>query len=126
MLYTQLFALGALGMVVGSFLGLLVLRVPKGQPVIFARSACPYCGHQLRASELIPVASWILQRRRCRACGSRLSIFYPVVELSAAAVSIAAGLKLHGLWIIAGCVGGWLLLALAAWGWSRTHPQATL
>jgi leader peptidase (prepilin peptidase)/N-methyltransferase len=124
--YTGLLMLGVLGLVVGSFVGSLVLRVPRGEPVMLARSSCPHCGHQLTAIELIPVVSWIIQRRRCRNCDSRLSAFYPIVELLAGAVAVAAGSVLHGLWIAAGCLTGWGILALAAWGWMRFCAEVTL
>jgi leader peptidase (prepilin peptidase)/N-methyltransferase len=126
MSYAELSVLGVLGLVVGSFLGSLVVRVPRGQPLLLARSACPHCGHQLAAIELIPVASWIFQNRRCRVCRTKLSAFYPVIEIAAATISVAAGWWLQGLWIIAGCFTGWLILALAAWGWSSFGAEETL
>jgi leader peptidase (prepilin peptidase) / N-methyltransferase len=126
MQHVDLFLLAVLGLIVGSFLGLLALRVPRGEPVVVARSACPHCGHRLTAIELLPVASWIVQRRRCTVCGTRLSAFYPVVELAAAAIAVAAGLTLDGLWVVGGCAAGWMLLALAAWAWCRFHSGARL
>jgi leader peptidase (prepilin peptidase)/N-methyltransferase len=124
--HAELFLLAVLGLIVGSFLGSLVLRVPRGEPVVVARSACPHCGHRLTAIELVPVVSWIVQRRRCTVCGIRLSAFYPVVELAAAAIAVAAGLTLDGLWIIGGCVAGWMVLAVATWAWCRFYSGARL
>jgi leader peptidase (prepilin peptidase)/N-methyltransferase len=113
--YLDLLFLAMLGMVVGSFLGSLVLRVPRGEPLIFARSACPHCGRELTAIELIPVVSWVAQGRRCRTCGVALSGFYPAMEFAASAVAVVSGWLLPGLWIVAGCLAGWTILALAAW-----------
>ncbi|MBV9991202.1 MAG: prepilin peptidase [Alphaproteobacteria bacterium] len=103
-------AAGLIGLAVGSFLGVLVLRLPHRQPVAMARSQCPHCGHVLRPGELIPVASWLIQRRRCRACGATLSAFYPVMELAAAAVAIGAAVFLPWPESIFACLAGWALL----------------
>jgi leader peptidase (prepilin peptidase)/N-methyltransferase len=107
--------LALLGTVVGSFLGVIVLRLPRGEPVVLARSACPHCGRELTAAELIPIVSWVIQGRRCRTCKAVLSGFYPAMELAAAAIAVVSGWLLHGLWIVAACVVGWTILALAAW-----------
>src|SRR6478752_1170431 len=103
----NLLLLFLLGLVVGSFLGVLVVRLPRREPVILARSACPHCGHELTATELIPVVSWLIQLRRCRTCKAKLSGFYPAIELAAAAIAIASGWLFSGFWIVAGCLAGW-------------------
>src|SRR6185437_435232 len=110
----NLLLLFVLGLVVGSFLGVLVLRIPLREPVIFARSACPYCRRELTAVELIPVISWAVQRRRCRSCNAKLSSFYPAMELAAGAVAVVSGWLLSGFWVVAGCLAGWMVLAFAA------------
>src|SRR5579862_6550389 len=122
----NLLLLFLLGLVVGSFLGVLGVRLPRREPVMLARSACPHCGHELTASELIPVISWIIQRRRCRTCAAKLSVFYPTMELAAAAIAVASGWLFSGFWIVAGCVAGWAVLALAAWRFSNSGSGATL
>jgi prepilin signal peptidase PulO-like enzyme (type II secretory pathway) len=122
----NLLLLLVLGLVVGSFVGVLVLRLPRHEPVVLARSACPYCGHELTAAELIPVISWIVQRRRCRTCSEKLSGFYPAMELAAAAVAVASGWLFSGMWIAAGCVAGWTILALVAWRFSNPGSQTRL
>jgi prepilin signal peptidase PulO-like enzyme (type II secretory pathway) len=122
----KLLFLSVLGLVAGSFLGVLVLRLPRREPVILARSACPYCGHELTAAELIPVISWILQRRRCRTCKAKLSSFYPAIELAAALIAVASGWLLPGFWIVAGCLAGWTILAFAAWRFSNSGSGARL
>jgi leader peptidase (prepilin peptidase)/N-methyltransferase len=110
-------ALSALiGLLVGSFLAVLVLRLPKREPIVFARSACPRCGHALGPAELIPVVSWLLQRRRCRTCGGAISAFYPAMEIASAL--IAAGAVWLAPWpeFVVFCLLGWAMLCAAAWG----------
>jgi leader peptidase (prepilin peptidase)/N-methyltransferase len=99
---------------IGSFLGVLIQRLPEGRPVLLGRSACEACGHRLSPLELVPLLSWLVQRGRCRACGARLGWFYPAVELAALAVAAMAGGSAGGPdWVWAGCGLGWTLLALA-------------
>jgi leader peptidase (prepilin peptidase) / N-methyltransferase len=98
---------------IGSMLGTLVLRLPEGEPVVLARSACEHCGHALTPRELIPVISWALQGGRCRHCHSSLSYFYPGIEIAALAVALWAAAVTHGSVFIVSCFLGWLLLALA-------------
>jgi leader peptidase (prepilin peptidase)/N-methyltransferase len=69
------------GAAVGSFLNVCIGRWPEGLSVIRPRSRCPKCGHQIKASENIPILSWILLRGRCSNCGQPISIQYPIVEL---------------------------------------------
>ncbi len=71
----------AIGACVGSFLNVCIGRWPEGLSVIKPRSRCPKCGHQIKATENIPLVSWLLLRGRCSACGERISIQYPIVEL---------------------------------------------
>ncbi len=106
---------------VGSFLGVLVLRLPAGRPVATGRSACDRCGVPLRARDLVPLASYLLLRGRCRRCGAPIGRFAPAIELAAllvAAVAAAAAV-LRGdvpmplAWTWSGCLLGWTLLALA-------------
>jgi prepilin signal peptidase PulO-like enzyme (type II secretory pathway) len=122
----NLLLLLVLGLVVGSFLGVLVLRLPRHEPVILARSACPHCGHELTAAELIPVISWLIQRRRCRTCSVKLSGFYPAIELASAAIAVASGWLFSGVWIAAGCLIGWIILALVAWRLSNSGSHVRL
>lgn len=94
-----------LGVAVGSFLNVLIHRVPAGASVVRPGSACPGCGHMITARDNIPVVSWVLLRGRCRSCGARISARYPAIEL------------LNGaLWVL---LGWWALandqLALLPW-----------
>jgi leader peptidase (prepilin peptidase)/N-methyltransferase len=73
-----------LGLAVGSFLNVVIWRVPRGESVVRPPSACPGCGAELRAYDNIPVLSWLVLRGRCRTCGMRISVRYPLVELTTA------------------------------------------
>jgi leader peptidase (prepilin peptidase)/N-methyltransferase len=65
----------------GSFLNVCISRWPVGLSVVKPRSRCPKCGHQIKASENIPIVGWLMLRGRCSGCGDRISIQYPIVEL---------------------------------------------
>jgi leader peptidase (prepilin peptidase) / N-methyltransferase len=73
---------GVAGLLVGSFLNVVVYRAPLGLSVSSPRSFCPNCRHQLSWWENIPIASWIFLRARCRACHQPISARYPLVELT--------------------------------------------
>jgi leader peptidase (prepilin peptidase) / N-methyltransferase len=77
-------AAGLLGSVVGSFLNVLIYRIPRKLSVVSPPSACPHCGAQIRAYDNIPVLSWLVLRAKCRACGAPISARYPAVELGTA------------------------------------------
>lgn len=70
-----------LGLIVGSFLNVVIYRVPRGESVVRPRSACPSCGSPVRPRDNIPVLSWLLLRGRCRDCGTAISPRYPLVEI---------------------------------------------
>jgi leader peptidase (prepilin peptidase)/N-methyltransferase len=99
---------------VGSFAGVLVRRLPRGQPVVLARSRCEGCGAALGAAELVPLLGYAWQRGQCRRCGGRIAPFHPAIELGAlivAAWAVAADQAGLRLWF--DCALGWTLLALA-------------
>lgn len=73
-------ALFGLGLIIGSFLNVVIARVPDGRSVVRPRSACPGCGVVIGARDNIPVLSWLVLRGRCRACGIAISPRYPLVE----------------------------------------------
>ncbi|WP_413308472.1 prepilin peptidase [Bacillus sp. 1P10SD] len=70
-----------IGLTFGSFFNVVGLRVPLKKSIVAPGSACPTCGHQLRAYELIPVLSYMIQKGKCRGCQSRISPIYPTMEL---------------------------------------------
>lgn len=69
------------GLIIGSFLNVLIYRLPKGESIAFPPSHCPTCNHRLSPWELIPVISFFLQRGKCKNCQASISIRYPLVEL---------------------------------------------
>ena len=75
-----------LGVVIGSFLNVVIWRVPRGESIVQPPSACPRCGHAIRARDNIPVLSWIVLRGRCRDCGSPIAVRYPAVEVGTGAL----------------------------------------
>lgn len=99
--------------IIGSFLGVLILRLPAGEPVAFDRSRCRACGQVLGIRDLVPLLSWSLARGRCRHCGARVGGFYPAIELAALGVAAWAALVTSGPALWASCILGWTLLALA-------------
>ncbi|MFJ4076607.1 prepilin peptidase [Curtobacterium sp. NPDC089991] len=74
----------ATGLAIGSFLNVVVHRVPAGLSVVAPASACPRCGHEIRARDNVPVLSWAVLRGRCRDCAEPISVRYPLVELATA------------------------------------------
>src|SRR6516165_10928681 len=73
---------------VGSFLGVVVRRLPEGRPIAWSRSHCEGCGARLGVRDLVPLFSWLAGRGRCRFCGRPLEWFYPLIELAALAVAL--------------------------------------
>ena len=105
---------------VGSVLGVLVRRLPEGRPVALARSCCEACGHALGPAELVPLASFIWQRGRCRHCGARIAAAHLWIELAALAVPASAALaESDPAWLWADCALGWTLLALGWIDWTH-------
>lgn len=106
--------LGGVGLIVGSFLGLVSLRLPRGEDVVFGRSRCGGCGQTLKPWRMIPVLSWALSRGRCSDCGSTIPIRYPLIELGSGLIGVWAGLHSTDftLALMTGMLG-WNLLILA-------------
>ncbi|MGP0031168.1 MAG: prepilin peptidase [Acidimicrobiales bacterium] len=73
-----------LGLAVGSFLNVVIYRVPRGQSIVTPRSACPSCGVPIKERDNVPVFSWLLLRGHCRSCHEPISARYPLVELTCA------------------------------------------
>jgi leader peptidase (prepilin peptidase)/N-methyltransferase len=98
---------------IGSFLGVLIQRLPDGDDVVAARSHCKACHRTLGPADLIPIVSYLAMRGRCRHCGAPIGRFHLLVELAAFFIAIWAATADDGLRLWADCVLGWTLLALA-------------
>ncbi len=78
---TLLFFFTIFGLLIGSFINVVIARVPLGESVVTPRSKCPKCGHKILWYENIPVISYIFLRGKCLECKAKISIQYPIVEL---------------------------------------------
>ncbi len=99
---------------VGSFLSLLVHRIPQSAQWVFGRSHCPQCGQSLRPFDLVPLVSFAAMRGKCRYCGQSIPMMYLIIELLAVAVCLwaIAQVPTHLVWPT--CILGWTLLVLSA------------
>ena len=88
------------GLVVGSFLNVVIYRVPRKESVVTPPSACPSCGTELAARDNIPVLSWVLLRGKCRTCSAPISWQYPVVELLCAALFAGVAARFGWNWAV--------------------------
>jgi leader peptidase (prepilin peptidase)/N-methyltransferase len=68
------------GLLAGSFLNVVIARLPAGESLARPGSRCPHCGHPVRPYDNVPVLSWLWLRGRCRDCGEPISVRYPLVE----------------------------------------------
>ena len=78
-----------IGLFIGSFLNVCIHRIPRGESIVFPSSRCPACLERIRPWDNIPVLSYLLLRGRCRDCGERISLRYPVVEILSGLVALA-------------------------------------
>ncbi|APD09029.1 prepilin peptidase [Thermus brockianus] len=94
-----------LGLVVGSFLNVVIHRLPKGESIVFPPSRCPSCGRRLAPMDLIPVVSYLALRGRCRYCNEPISPRYPLVEGLTGGLFLLAALfyppSWEALWVFA-------------------------
>ena len=72
------------GACIGSFVGVVLWRVPRGESIVRPPSHCSQCGHDLTARELVPVVSYLLQHGRCRSCGAEIPASALLIELGCA------------------------------------------
>ena len=87
-------ALFALGLCFGSFLNVVIHRLPLGRSIVSPPSACPQCGHAIRPYDNIPVVSWLVLSGRCRDCRSAIPWRYPAVELAAGLLVLAFAMQI--------------------------------
>jgi leader peptidase (prepilin peptidase)/N-methyltransferase len=93
-------AIALLGLAVGSFLNVVVYRVPTGGSLIHPPSRCPCCGHPIRNRHNIPMLGWLMLRGRCADCGAGISVRYPLVELVTALLFVAITLRMASLQLL--------------------------
>jgi len=81
------------GIVIGSFLNVCITRIPEDISIVSPGSRCPKCGTAIKFYDNVPVFAWIWLRGKCRACGERISVMYPLVELATGLLFVAAFLE---------------------------------
>lgn len=86
MTYVLVAVVAVFGLLIGSFLNVVIWRVPRDESVVRPPSACPECGRAIRPRDNVPVVSWLLLRGRCRDCAAPISRRYPLVELATGVV----------------------------------------
>ena len=102
------------GLAFGSFMSVVVERVPKKESIVAPRSRCPSCGHQLAAADNIPIVSWVFLRGKCRYCGAPISPRYLAAEVLTALVWALAVVRLGVSWnLLAYLPFLWVLVALS-------------
>jgi leader peptidase (prepilin peptidase)/N-methyltransferase len=83
------------GLIVGSFLNVVVFRLPRGESLVAPASHCPSCDTPIKPYDNVPVLGWLLLRGRCRACHAQISARYPLVEAMTAVLAVAVVLVKH-------------------------------
>ena len=91
---------GVVGLLVGSFLNVVIHRVPRRESVVRPRSHCPACRGTIADRDNVPVLSWLLLRRKCRDCAAPISARYPLVEVTTGALFVAAALRFDADWAL--------------------------
>jgi leader peptidase (prepilin peptidase) / N-methyltransferase len=105
-----LVVVGVLGLAVGSFLNVVIHRVPRDESLVHPGSHCPSCGHAVRNRHNVPVLGWLMLRGRCADCATRISARYPLVEAGTAALFVAVAARFGWSWALP----GYLYLAAVA------------
>ncbi|MGZ4689346.1 MAG: prepilin peptidase [Acidimicrobiia bacterium] len=89
---------GLMGLLIGSFLNVVIWRVPNHESIVHPPSHCPHCNVEIAPYDNIPVLSWIILRGRCRHCGAPISIRYPLIEIGCSALWVAMALRFGASW----------------------------
>ena len=87
------------GLAIGSFMTVVVARVPAHESILSPRSKCPRCGAEIRNRDNVPVLGWVLLRGRCHACGERISVLYPLIEVATALLVAGALFTYDRIWL---------------------------
>ena len=90
-----------LGLIIGSFLNVVIVRLPKKQSIVFPSSHCPKCKKEIRWYDNLPVISYLILEGKCRFCKKEISVRYPVIEILTATVFLAAVLRFGWSWSMA-------------------------
>jgi leader peptidase (prepilin peptidase)/N-methyltransferase len=85
---------GLVGLAIGSFLNVVIWRIPRGESIVSPPSACPSCHAKIRSRDNVPVLSWLILRGKCRDCSTRISARYPLVEAGTAALFVVLALRI--------------------------------
>jgi leader peptidase (prepilin peptidase) / N-methyltransferase len=105
---------GVLGLVIGSFLNVVIWRVPRKESIVAPRSKCPACDTEIKPRDNVPVYSWLALRGHCRRCDAPISVRYPLVELATGALFVAIAARFSHSWALpAYLVLGAALLAIS-------------
>jgi leader peptidase (prepilin peptidase) / N-methyltransferase len=111
-----------IGLLVGSFLNVCIVRLPVGESVVWPRSHCRQCDHPIASWDNIPVVSWVLLGASCRACGGRISWRYPVIELVTCGLFLMCCLKFGLGW----SAGFWALFCFLLLGLTVMDAETLL
>ncbi len=102
------------GLLIGSFLNVCICRIPLHKSIIKPPSSCGSCGHRLNYYDMLPVANYAINSGKCRYCGERYSIEYPLIELFNGLLYVAIALKYgFGLALVLYCILGSILIAVS-------------
>lgn len=115
-----------LGLLIGSFLNVVIYRLPRGESIVWPGSRCTNCGYDLKPRDLVPVFSYLFLRGRCRQCGERIALRYPLIEILTAVLFFLIYMQSNNLFIQGGVnenffytgVGlqwSWLAQILSGW-----------
>jgi leader peptidase (prepilin peptidase)/N-methyltransferase len=113
---------GLLGLLLGSFLNVCIVRLPVGESIVWPRSHCRQCDQPIASWDNIPVLSWLLLGAACRACGGRISWRYPVIELTTCILFVMCCLQFSWSWLAA-C---WALLCFLLLGLAVMDAETLL
>jgi leader peptidase (prepilin peptidase)/N-methyltransferase len=91
---------GIYGLVIGSFLNVVIWRVPRKESIVTPPSHCPGCDAKIANRDNIPVVSWLMLRGRCRSCGTSISARYPLIEILTALLFAAVGARFAHSWAL--------------------------
>lgn len=106
---------GVFGLCVGSFLNVVIYRLPRGMSLVSPSSHCPACGARIRPYDNIPLLSYLILRGRCRRCGARISPRYPAVELANCLLWLGSAAWFYGCgmgMVAVGCVASSALIVV--------------